>query len=559
MVAYRPSSDRALERGKSLTHRYLSKPPRPWSRCLASHLAVLAVLLFGALPAAAAIRSFELSQTTTLEGTPAALRCYARVLDELNEPVFHLDGVSVSATLGERELRSRSIESFNTTAEGVAYVFLVDISRSLSLNEFGLIQASLESWISSLRSGDRAAIFAFGDESRLVADFTNDVERLRESIAALGPTDNSTVFFEALEDGLELARRRDPGLPGRRALIVLTDGRDEGSAWSVDDVLVMIKENPAPVYSIGLSRIRNQDERERYLQLLSRLSINSGGAFFEGTTENLASLYAAIREAIHNVWVLDFECADCRRDGESYRLQVNLSDGQRVLSDGQRFRLLPPAVAASTTAVPSSESDPSAGAEEAGPEADVARGAVLESEPGAGGLRWLWLLLLLPAGLAAGRLLRRKTSEPEPITAETDLSTLPAAGPVEAETFTTPTGVVTTRPPRPVKLRVVRLIVVRGKKPGRTYNLTLLDKAIVGTRSTCDCVLPDEPGVAPEQFELFQMDGHVFLRNLSDRNPTLVDGLPTEHQHRLQTEALVGTREFIVRIIFGEGRATARG
>ena len=97
-----------------------------------------------------------------------------------------------------------------------------------------------------------------------------------------------------------------------------------------------------------------------------------------------------------------------------------------------------------------------------------------------------------------------------------------------------------------------------GSKPGKQYSLTLLEKAVVGARSTCDCVLVDEPGVSPEQFELYQMDGHVFIRSLDTDNPTLVDGLPTESPHRIQSEALVGTRDFIVRIIFGEGRATAR-
>ena len=114
-------------------------------------------------------------------------------------------------------------------------------------------------------------------------------------------------------------------------------------------------------------------------------------------------------------------------------------------------------------------------------------------------------------------------------------------------------------PPRPPKLRMVRLVVVRGQQPGKQYSLTLLERAVVGTRSTCDCVLIEEPGVGAEQFELLQIDGNVYIRNLGTQaNPTLMDGLPIEDKQRIQSEALVGTRDFIVRVIFGEGRATAR-
>ncbi len=513
-----------------------------------------ACAIFGATPVRAAIRSFELSQTALLEGSQTTIRSYARILDERSEPLFLLEGNTITATLGDQELDLRTVQSFHDAGEGVAYIFLVDISRSLSEREFGLIQESLENWMAGLREQDRAAILAFGDESRLVVDFTSEVDRLRESVNALGPTDNSTVLFEALHDGFELARRRDADLPGRRVLIVLTDGRDEGSGWSLEDTLAVLHEDPVPIFAIGLSRIRTTAERNRYLQLLRRLSTNSGGAFFEGSTDTLAAAYGAIREAIHNVWVLDFSCSDCKRDGRTYRLQANLSDGVRVLSDGQAIRLLPSAttaVADSPDSVSAPEPEPTTADESATGSADSS------AVPEPSGWSWSYLAFPLLAALAAGWLVWNRRA-PAAITPQTDLETLPSVGPVEAVTYTTESGLVTSRPPRPAKLRVVRLIVVRGGKPGKQYSVTLLDRAVVGTRSTCDCVLYGEPGIAPEQFELCQIDGHVFMRNLSIENPTLVDGLPTESQQRIQSEALVGTRDFIVRIIFGEGRATAR-
>jgi hypothetical protein len=282
------------------------------------------------------------------------------------------------------------------------------------------------------------------------------------------------------------------------------------------------------------------------------LATNSGGAFFEGTTESLTDSYGAIREAIHNVWTLDFSCPNCNRDGESYRLQANLSDNERVLSDGQAIRLLPSAALETTRKPGARVSDPGAEAKTS-IQPDAA-----EPKSSAGSTwSWFWLVLPLLAAVAAGWLVWQRRSH-ETAVPEPEPDDLPAIEPLATPTYTTESGIVTNRPPRPAKLRVVRLLVVRGKKPGQQYSVTLLEKAVVGARSTCDCVLFDEPGVAPEQFELYQTDGQVFIKNLSEGNPTLIDGLPIESQHRIQSEALVGTHSFIVRVIFGEGRATAQ-
>ena len=76
---------------------------------------------------------------------------------------------------------------------------------------------------------------------------------------------------------------------------------------------------------------------------------------------------------------------------------------------------------------------------------------------------------------------------------------------------------------------------------------------MVGARSTCDSVLNDA-GVAPEQFELLQRDGRVYIRNLAGSNPTLVDGLALTEQHPLKSGSLVGNRDFIVRIVYEDAR-----
>jgi hypothetical protein len=550
--------------------------PFPVTRSYLSYGATLLLWLAVGSLALGSVRTFRVSQSAQLEERETAIRVYLHVLDEENRAVETIREEQISGTLGEELLQQRSLGRFDRSREGVAYVFLIDISRSLSVQEFEVILDALDVWILALRPRDRVAVVAFGNTSQVIVDFTNDIGALKAGLYALGPTDEETVLHEALNDGLELCQRRDRDLPGRRVIIVLSDGRDEGSGLTEDDFLAVLRNDPVPIYAIGLSRLGDPQIRRRYLDLLHRFASNSGGAFFEGSTGNLGSAYEAIRQAIHGVWVADFVCSGCRPDGEVYRLQVNFAEDGRVLSDGKSLRLLPQVLStpAPVAAAPSGseEAEAPAASEE---DEEMALPAAESEESGStksGGFPgWLWLLPLLLAAAAAWVWFQRRslaeatdlgpgTEEIEAPTEATAAAT-PTAEPTSdhappepvVDSYTTESGVETTRPARPAVMRLVRMIVVRGEKSGRQYTLTLFKSAIVGSRSTCDCVL-SETGVASLQFELYQLDGRVYIRNLADSNPTLVDGMSIPDRHQLKSGSLVGNRDFIVRLVYEEPR-----
>lgn len=96
----------------------------------------------------------------------------------------------------------------------------------------------------------------------------------------------------------------------------------------------------------------------------------------------------------------------------------------------------------------------------------------------------------------------------------------------------------------------VRLVVVRGSRTGRQYSLVVKDRAVVGRRSDNDCILAEETGIEPVQFELIHEDGDLFIENLSNRTPTLIGGHPLTTKLRLTSDTLVGTGETVLRIVF---------
>ncbi|MEM7048690.1 MAG: VWA domain-containing protein [Acidobacteriota bacterium] len=567
-------------------------------------IAALAVLAL-ALPMAATAQSAHsliLSHARQTGDLPPRLQVYLDVVDDEGRAVTAIAPPQLTGTLGQERLDLDRLRPFDATGEGVGYLFLVDISKSLSEAQFRQIRSALGTWLGDLRPADRAAILAFGDSSRLVVDFTSDVATLRAGLDDLGPTDQRTLLHRALVDALELGRQRDQQIPGRRVLVVLTDGKDEGSGLLPEDVLTKLRQDPMPIYAIGVSKLPTA-EQQRYLEVLHRFASNSGGAFYTGS-ESFEDQYGEIRDAIRRVWVAEMSCAGCRVDGESYRLQLQLEHSGRRLSQGTDLRLLPTvsstAASGSGTAASSSvegsagdpqgrdpmtaEPPPPAGGE-VGPDTATSPQTTTETprtDPGrsdptaatdpadratTGAARPWWKnptlwLILLALGLLGWLLSLRRRKQPreEPAPSEDleataalgDLptedgeATMPGAAAIAAAGGIDPPGAEITGVFNP---RSVRFVVLRGSRKGKEYRLLLRNKATIGSRSTCDLVLADEEDIAAEQFELVQLDRQVFIRNLAERAPTLVNGLTLSEGQTLKTNDLVGTRGTIFRTV----------
>ena len=82
------------------------------------------------------IRSLQVSQVHQVQAALPTIRAYLDVRDQLDRPTTMLPPDALSATLGDQPLALERLEPMRGSGEGVAYIFLVDISKSLSRNEF---------------------------------------------------------------------------------------------------------------------------------------------------------------------------------------------------------------------------------------------------------------------------------------------------------------------------------------------------------------------------------------------------------------------------------------
>jgi len=124
-------------------------------------------------------------------------------------------------------------------------------------------------------------------------------------------------------DGLDALDR----VTGRKALVLFSDGEDQGSIATRDDVLRRIERSDATLYPIGMGRGASQPDLK---QLLERLARQSGGrAFFPARVEELGRVFRDIIEDLSNQYLLSYAPSNTAHDGRWRTIRVEV-DGYRV-------------------------------------------------------------------------------------------------------------------------------------------------------------------------------------------------------------------------------------
>jgi len=101
-------------------------------------------------------------------------------------PVSGLKPDELRARLGGEDTPVVRLEQFKPQSEGLAWVVLLDVSRSLDSGQFASVQAAVRSLMSQMGPHDKMALMTFGADVRVACDYTGDQAALAGALDALG-------------------------------------------------------------------------------------------------------------------------------------------------------------------------------------------------------------------------------------------------------------------------------------------------------------------------------------------------------------------------------------
>jgi len=227
--------------------------------------------------------------------------------------------------------------SLNLVTDQPIYIsLLLDTSGSMSGPKIDAAKEAASQFITGLNPDDRIAVTTFNSEIANLIDFSTDHNAAANLVTGIdvAPGSGTCLYDSAYE-----AIQKTAGLPlGRRAVIILTDGKDTlpsgapCSKLNLDDVIDLAKEGNTrvPVYAIGLGD--NIDE-----QGLTRLATLTGGRYYEApNATKLKGLFAQLLDTLQSEYILFYTSANAPG---SHTLVLNVNYLNVTTSDSRGFIL----------------------------------------------------------------------------------------------------------------------------------------------------------------------------------------------------------------------------
>jgi Ca-activated chloride channel family protein len=232
-------------------------------------------------------------------------------------------GQYLDLTAGDIEILEngdvQKLELFQEAVEPVSVVLALDASGSMKKKEADVV-ASAREFVGALRPQDRLAVVLFADHPVFMHDLTDKREA---ALAALDlyRANGGTALYDTLAEALLHLKRT----PGRRVVVVMTDGRDEnnpgtgpGSVRRFPDVTDLIKETGALMFGIGLGVKVDQAP----LQEIARLS--GGRALFPSDVTELAAQYRRVVDDLRRRYVVGFTSSHIQHDGGWRNVEIRI-------------------------------------------------------------------------------------------------------------------------------------------------------------------------------------------------------------------------------------------
>ena len=189
---------------------------------------------------------------------------------------------------------------------------LIDTSASMEESLPQVAEAARAFVVEAIEPRDRVTLMGFDSRPRVEVKFTNDISELSGALSKLRPGGGTAIY-----DSLVYALHYFDGVKGPKALLLLSDGKDDASHFDLEGALAVAYRTGVTVYVVGLRELA-RDKAAR--KLLRRIATETGGqSFFVEDVGELPAVYQAIQEDLRSQYFLAFQSTSVK-DPDQLRL-----------------------------------------------------------------------------------------------------------------------------------------------------------------------------------------------------------------------------------------------
>jgi Ca-activated chloride channel family protein len=240
------------------------------------------------------------------------------VTDDWNRIVTGLEKENFAVTEGNEV---QEVRHFSSEDAPISLGVIFDMSGSMAEKITKAREAVIE-FFKTANPQDEFFMITFNDRPELVSDFTTSVDEVQGKLIFTVPR-GRTALLDAIYMGLN---KMKDAHNTKKALLIISDGGDNHSRYTENEIKSTVKEADVQVYAIGLYTINpTQPEEAAGPGLLNDISEVTGGRTFSINNPNeLADVATKIGIELRNQYVLGYRPTNKTRDGRWRKIKVKL-------------------------------------------------------------------------------------------------------------------------------------------------------------------------------------------------------------------------------------------
>jgi Ca-activated chloride channel family protein len=220
--------------------------------------------------------------------------------------------------------KPQSITEFTAETDlPLRLAILIDTSNSIR-ERFRFQQEAASDFVNAVirPNADRAIVVSFDTAPELVADLTDDTEKLNAAIKSLRPGGGTALYdaiFFACRDKL---MQDQPRHKFRRAMVVLSDGEDNQSRYTRDQALEMAHKADVVIYSISTNRLGIESDGDKVMKYFAEQT--GGQVFFPFKAQDLAQSFENIANELRHQYNVLYRPDPLKTDGLYHPVEVKV-------------------------------------------------------------------------------------------------------------------------------------------------------------------------------------------------------------------------------------------
>jgi Ca-activated chloride channel family protein len=182
------------------------------------------------------------------------------------------------------------------------------------------VEASALALVKASNTQDEVFIVSFNDEAFLEQPLTDDIKELERGLAKIDSI-GGTAMRDAIRMSIDYLKEN--GKRDKKVLVVVTDGDDNTSSGTLEDLIKDAQKGEVLIYTVGLLSEDEKREAKRATRALDAIAKATGGkSYYPKKLKDVASACQQAAQDIRSQYVIEYSPTNAALDGSFRQIKV---------------------------------------------------------------------------------------------------------------------------------------------------------------------------------------------------------------------------------------------